>query len=446
MSEVVSFSPGHRLPVLNNNHLATNAIWSIAARVVYIFSQLGLVASLAWMANPLEVGTLIFVLAVTGPFFMLTNLQLRVVLATDAAEEFPVALYRKLRLLTASATFFCICVVSIWMIETTSTQLVFCTVALAKTIEAISDIHIGLLEREEQIATSSHSLMLRGVFAIIAFSGSYFLWQSLAASCTFMAFVWFIILLLHDLPKTRQLILSRESLLKRMSLSRFHTNEIISLIKRAWPLGLATMITSLQVNFPRLWTGHLFGDHVLGIFGVLFQIAIAGKLLGNALCCPLIPRIAKLCDDKHRQHSSSIYAIGVMTVIGVCLGGFLLLALQPLLQATIGARYLSDTLLLRVLCAIVPVYLIQTALISVFRAKRRFTIILACEAGTLAVLIGLSIAIGHNLGLVGPAFAMFVAVLGSTAAYLVLLIWDGINLSKNATHLQSTTQRIHYAA
>ncbi len=444
MPEIIAPNSASSTLALGNRRVITNATWAVVARIVYVLAQLALIAILAWMSGPLEVGTFILVLAVTGPAFMLTNLQLRVVLVTDASEEFSTVSYRKLRFLTVFFTFSCICFASIWIADSVSFQLIFCIIALVKAIESISDIYMGLLERDEQIAVSSRSLMLRGILGVTAFSGCYYLSHNLAAACASMAFASFIILLLHDLPATRRLIPAEELLSKERLRLSWNKEEMASLVKKAWPLGLATMIMSLQVNFPRLWTGHLFGVQALGVFGILLQIAVAGQVVGNALCRPLLPRIARLHADKSRQHSYSVYATGVIAILGICLAGLLMMTLQPFLQAVLGAPYASDILLLRILCAIIPVYIVQTALASVLRAKRRFMAILACEITTLTVLAGVSIAIGKDLGLVGPAFAMFVALFGSTVAYLAILIWDGIHLSKNSI-LESVTLRHRYA-
>jgi len=446
MAEKIPPNPARSIFISGNHRVATNAVWAVVARIVYVLAQLSLIAILAWMSDPLEVGTYILVLAVTGPAFMLTNLQLRVVLVTDVSGEFSIASYRKLRFLTVFFTFLCICFASTWIANSISTQLVFCIVALAKAVESISDIHIGLLERDEQIAVSSRSLMLRGILAVTAFSGSFYLWHNLAMACAGMAFAWFMVLLLHDRPATRRLISEEEFLFKEKQHFSLGRNEMASLIKKSWPLGLATMIMSLQVNFPRLWTGHLFGVQALGVFGILLQIAVVGQVVGNALCRPLLPRIAKLHGDKSRQHSYSIYATGIIAILGICLSSLLMMALQPVLQMVLGAQYTSDILLLRILCAIIPIYIIQTALSSVLRAKRRFKTILACETTTLTVLTGASLAIGKDLGLVGPAFAMFIALFSSAVAYLTLLIWDGTRLAQNASQIKLILLRHRYAS
>src|ERR1700722_789398 len=80
--------------------LRTNFSWTLAGNLVYAGCQWGMLVVLAKLGSPQLVGQFALGLAVTAPVIMLSNLQLRGVLATDAREEHTFSDYLELRLVT----------------------------------------------------------------------------------------------------------------------------------------------------------------------------------------------------------------------------------------------------------------------------------------------------------------------------------------------------------
>src|SRR5262249_33512279 len=87
---------------LRQASLRANFSWSFCGNVVYAACQWGMLIVLAKLASPESVGRFALGLAVTAPVVMLSNLQLRGVLATDARQEHPYTDYLTLRLFTTS--------------------------------------------------------------------------------------------------------------------------------------------------------------------------------------------------------------------------------------------------------------------------------------------------------------------------------------------------------
>jgi len=67
--------------------LPRNVTWSAVGNVTYAATQWGMLIILAKLGTPEMVGQYALGLAVTGPVFMLANLQLRVIQATDTRES-----------------------------------------------------------------------------------------------------------------------------------------------------------------------------------------------------------------------------------------------------------------------------------------------------------------------------------------------------------------------
>ena len=73
--------------------LKSNFIWTLIGNLFYAASQWVVLILLAKLTNPQEVGLFSLGLALITPLFMLTNLQLRSVLATDAQRQYPFSIY-----------------------------------------------------------------------------------------------------------------------------------------------------------------------------------------------------------------------------------------------------------------------------------------------------------------------------------------------------------------
>jgi len=84
--------------------------WTLAGNVVYAATQFGMLSVLAKLGNPSIVGQYALGLAITAPVFMLTNLQLRGVQATDARNQYEFADYFTLRCLCTLVGLFLIAV------------------------------------------------------------------------------------------------------------------------------------------------------------------------------------------------------------------------------------------------------------------------------------------------------------------------------------------------
>ena len=136
--------------------------WTVAGNVVYAACQFGMLSVLAKLGSPSIVGQYALGLAITAPVFMMTNLQLRGVQATDAHHEFGFADYFTLRLISTLLGTLVILLLTLFAVYDTSTKMVIVLVAGAKAIETISDVIAGHLQKSERLDQVARALMIRG--------------------------------------------------------------------------------------------------------------------------------------------------------------------------------------------------------------------------------------------------------------------------------------------
>ncbi|MQA31284.1 MAG: oligosaccharide flippase family protein [Luteitalea sp.] len=274
----------------------TNISWTLAGNLVYTGCQWGMLVVIAKLGSPELVGQFALGLAVTAPIMMLSNLQLRGVLATDAAEKYAFADYLSLRLLTTALALIAMSGVVAVVGYQRETALVMMAIGLMKALENLSDIAYGFLQHRERMDRVAHSLILRGVSAVVAVWLGVYLTGSLLVGCLGVATAWAVVLITYDLRPARFSTRSHtESRLVVRPHEQLNWNwtRIADLALLAAPLGFVMMLISLNVNIPRYVIQHYSGERSLGIFAAVAYLMIAGTTVVGALGQSASPRLAR---------------------------------------------------------------------------------------------------------------------------------------------------------
>lgn len=273
--------------------LRQNFSWIFVGNLVYAGCQWGFLVILAKMGTPEMVGQFALGFAIATPVMLLLNLQLRAVQATDAEHQYEFQHYLMVRLmatLLAGGIIGAIVYLSGFTQETATVVLI---ISLAKAIEAISDVMYGCLQQHERMDWIGHSLILRGLTALLALSMG-FLLAGLSGAVWGLALAWGFVLLGHDLLRVEMVLSSRRSRSMRDSGQwRSPLQPLMTLTKVAFPLGLAGALISLNANIPRYFVESSLGQEALGIFAAMTYLPIAGTMLITALGHATIPRLSK---------------------------------------------------------------------------------------------------------------------------------------------------------
>jgi O-antigen/teichoic acid export membrane protein len=260
----------------------------VVSNVVYSGCQWGMISVLAKLGTAALVGRFALGLAITAPVFMLTNLQLRAVQATDAQSEFDFSDYFTLRLI-ASLTGLAVVgliVFSSRYDRTTGTVVVL--VGLSKTIESLGDAIAGLLQKAERLNCVSINLMLRGAFSILAFAAAFWIFHDLVAGVSALIIAWLSVFTFYDLRQARLLVRRPEPFIS------FRWRRLKQLATASAPLGIVMTLISLNVNIPRYLLQLYGGAANVGIFASLAYIVVALNLLVNAIGQSAMTRLSML--------------------------------------------------------------------------------------------------------------------------------------------------------
>jgi O-antigen/teichoic acid export membrane protein len=273
--------------------LRLNVSWTLAGNVIYAACQWGMLVILAKRGSPEMVGRFALALAMTAPVFMLTNLQLRAVQATDAAGRYVFGDYFSLRLTATAVALVVILGIASFSRYGLDTVLVVLMIGLAKASESISDVIYGLVQKHERMDLIARSMVLKGALSICVFGAILALTGNLVWAAAGLACVWLLVLGTYDLGLARQFATSYAADARRHAVApRWSLGTSLRLARLSLPLGLTMMLLSLNTNVPRYFIEHYSGPRALGFFAAIAYLMVAGSLVINAIGQAATPRLA----------------------------------------------------------------------------------------------------------------------------------------------------------
>lgn len=282
-----------------------NFTWNLAGKVAYAGSKAFLLVLIAKLGTPEMVGQYSLAFAMTAPMFMLADLDLRSVLATDAKGQYEFGHYMGLRLLCTFAAFLAVATLA-FLRGDTETGLVLMLVGLSRGFEAAGDIVYGLFQREERLDRLGISLMLKGTLSVLLTGLLIWRFDSLVMGTAGLAAAFMLVLLCYDLPAARDFTHVRPIFNLRIS---------FYLTRLCLPLGLVLLFVSLNKNMPQYFIEAFQGSDMLGYFAAAAYIVTTGSLAVSALGQSHNARLAKLfCSGDIRGFSRLLRGMLVLTV------------------------------------------------------------------------------------------------------------------------------------
>lgn len=406
------------VPVVSGLSLRSNFAWVLAGNVVYAACQWGMIVALAKLGSSLIVGQFSLGLAIATPVLMFTNLHLRAVQATDSRRLYSFAEYLQLRSVMTLAALAVIGGIAWFENYGRQTTLVILAVAVAKGIEALSDIHYGLFQLNDRLDQTGRSMMMRGALSVVALSAGLYLTHDVFWGCVGLAIVWLAALVLFDFRRGRRFVALSERFLQPSKWTRWWWPECRAqtferqwnLMRLALPLGFVTTMASINLNLPRYFIEARMGEHQLGVFSALAYSTVAVTLISDSLGHCAVPRMSRLYAG--RQFAEFRSVLLQLSVVGCALGLAGLAAAQVMgarmLTIFYGAEYAAGSRVFTVLMLATAIHCVAGMFTSGILSARCF----AVQVPMFAAVVGSSALACFLLvpasGLFGGAVAMVV--------------------------------------
>ncbi len=305
--------------------LRRNFSWTLAGNVIYAGCQWGILVVLAKLGTPDSVGQFALGLAVAAPVFMFANLNLRAVQATDAKNSFCFEDYFKLRVVMTSLAAILILIIIFFTKYKVETALVVLAVAGSKSVEALSDAFYGLFQKNESMNVIGKSMILRGILSLTAMFLGFLVTRDVFFATLSLVFAKIIIFFFYDYPNGKRFTNGKFRLFASKNISSYlHSlktskNIMKNLTLLSLPLGIVTMLNSLNTNIPRYLIEKFNGEHDLGIFAAMAYLMVAGTAIVSALGQAASPRLAKYYSSQGSLKFVGLLVklVGIGAVVGI---------------------------------------------------------------------------------------------------------------------------------
>ncbi|WMT42371.1 oligosaccharide flippase family protein [Paenibacillus sp. D2_2] len=283
----------------------------LLGNITYAGAQFVIVVLLNKFGSPEIVGQYALGLAVTAPIFMLSYLHLRSVLIVDSSGKYSFGDFIGLRIVTTAVAF----TITAGFITLSgfnwNTVLVIFFISLYRIVESLSDILLGIIQKQEKLDQISISRMAKGLFSILTFILVFIPTHSLLLALFIMNVGWLVITIGYDARKARALASLRPV---------FNRSQLKQLLIVSSPLGIVLALMSLNTNIPQYAIAFFRGEYDVGVYASLSYMIVACNVVVTALGEAITPRLARW--HTGGRHHEFIHLIGRMVLIGIGISAF----------------------------------------------------------------------------------------------------------------------------
>jgi O-antigen/teichoic acid export membrane protein len=401
--------------------MTANISWAFAGNAAYAGCQWLVFVLVVRALDLREAGQFAYWIAVTGPVFVLANVRLRNLLATalGPTNDFPD--YLKARLLTTAAAIGAALLIGQLLSGEREALVVVALIACARACDGISDICHGLFQRQLDMRTAGIGLIINGALSAALVAAGLWVRPSLAGAAGLYALASLVTLIGWDLPRMR-------TTMQACGLPRSTGGGLATarrLIWRALPLGLSSVIGSLQINLPRYVVAAYLGPAAVAVFTALAYIPTLGNLIANAVAQAALPVLAR-----DLQNSRTAYARRLRSLVqsGVALGVASVMAAVLLGRPVVTAIYSGqvaahiDVLIwLMIAAALSYSFLFLGTALNV---RLRFGTQLLISSAALVTVASCVIPLVNRYGLRGGAYALCAGAVLEGCAYAAVTLHD----------------------
>lgn len=291
--------------------LKSNFLWTLFGNIIFYASQWFITIIIVKFGSSELAGIYSLGLAIATPLFVLFNMNTRSVQITDVNNEYYFKDYFSLRLYT---TFLAIFVGAIWgFLSVDKPEMLYAIILICviKSVDAVSDIVYGLMQKNERMDLVSKSLIIRGITTFSAMFITFYFTRRFILSLFIMLIVSLFRFILFDIKNIR--------LFEKVEIE-FNVKRIIKLIKVSVPIALVGVIVALNPNIPRYFLQQYLGEESVGIFSALVYVSVAGNMISSALGQVMSPRLAKFYQEKKKKSFDRIIKIMLLIalIMSIC--------------------------------------------------------------------------------------------------------------------------------
>ena len=298
--------------------LRRNFSWTSFGNIVQAGCNWALILVIAKFGTPRMLGQYAIGQAVTAPIIIFAQLQLRYLLISDSDPSCRFGDYLGLRMIAITLAMAAITAITLGGYHG-ETAVVILAMGAFGSVEALSDIIYGLMQKNEQMRLIALSMAFRGPLWLATMAAAVYLTRSLLWGVIGLSFISVLVLVFFDIPHGARLL--SETAAGGQPGNPTPASSPRRYARLAWlalPIGLTVMIVSLSDNISRYYIEENLGEYGLGIFAAVASLLGIGRTVTGALGQSAFPRLARLYAGGHRAGFISLLwkVIGINALVG----------------------------------------------------------------------------------------------------------------------------------
>lgn len=407
-----------------------NFTWLVAGNVFYSVCQWGIIIALAKFGSLQQVGQYTLGLAVAAPVFLLANLQLNAVVATDTRHHYSFGNYLMLRLLTTGIALSLVTGIALAGNYSAGTRATIVVLSVMKGFDAISDIFSGLLQQRERMDRVAVAFAVNGGLSLVLVTVAAITTHDVVLAAVASAIGSAVALLAVNAPAGTEAWKALEGIpdhVWRRAYEAFDRAKTLRLVRLAAPLGAVMFLISLGANVPRYVIAADLGEGNVGLYSALVYTLVAGTTVISAMGQAASPRLAVRFADGDTVGFLSLLRsllVGAVALASVTVV-VAVVASRPLLTLLYRPEYATNPGLFKLLAVASGISFIASVLGYAMTAARYFKLqVPLFIVSVVATSIGCLVLV-PRIGVAGAAWttilAVCIQVVGSSAIVAVAL-------------------------
>ena len=298
--------------------LRRNFAWTSFGNIVFSGCNWAMILVIAKFGTPRMVGQYAIGQAVTAPIIVFAQLQLRYLLISDSDQSYRFGDYLGLRMIAITLAMAAIAAITLGGGHG-ETAVIILAMGVFGSVEALSDIIYGLMQKNEQMRLIALSMAFRGPLWLATMAAAVYLTRGLLWGVIGLSFTSVLVLVFFDIPNGARLL--SETAAGEQIGDPTPEPSLRKYAKLAWlalPIGLTVMVNSLTGNLSRFYIEENVGEYGLGIFAAVASLLGIERTVTGALGQSVCPRLARLYAGGHRAGFISLLwkFVGIIALVG----------------------------------------------------------------------------------------------------------------------------------
>ncbi len=249
-------------------------VWAAGSQGATMLAQAGIVILLAKLGSASVLGRYALALSIVAPVTLLTRLQLRGLVTTDAQAEYRFGEYLTLQLVTNGVAFAGVLIVLAIVRPGWDDIATTLALTLVKLVENTSGVFLGRLQRSDQWKRITTASVLGAGFGLVAFAFTWISSGNLPLALLAFGATDLLVLLLYEIPAVRRLLRREGGAAKPV----WDRARMTDLALAALPMGGVAALVSLIIQMPRYFVEGFVGTEALGHWAAVMQVTTATAL------------------------------------------------------------------------------------------------------------------------------------------------------------------------